>query len=101
MWSLYFILAPNFLVPSIYADTCNDSFFADERYLEDIFSLSLKTPLFLIETLAFCSAGGTQRLPRLVGKSIAKELIFTGRKIGSSDALSMGMLQENLVNVGS
>ncbi|KAI5655765.1 hypothetical protein M9H77_32952 [Catharanthus roseus] len=37
-------------------------------------------------------AGGTQRLPRLVGKSIAKELIFTGRKIGSSDALSMGLV---------
>lgn len=36
-------------------------------------------------------AGGTQRLPRLVGKSTAKELIFTGRKIGGSDALSMGM----------
>ncbi|CAK9184998.1 unnamed protein product [Ilex paraguariensis] len=36
-------------------------------------------------------AGGTQRLPRLVGKSVAKELIFTGRKIGGRDALSMGM----------
>ncbi|EYU43579.1 hypothetical protein ABFS82_03G014700 [Erythranthe guttata] len=37
-------------------------------------------------------AGGTQRLPRLVGKSTAKELIFTGRKIGSKDALSMGLV---------
>lgn len=37
-------------------------------------------------------AGGTQRLPRLVGKAIAKDIIFTGQKINGIEALSMGIL---------
>lgn len=42
-------------------------------------------------------AGGTQRLPRLVGKSVAKELIFTGRKIGGREAMSIGMFTRKLL----
>ncbi|CAL5359769.1 unnamed protein product [Camellia sinensis] len=37
-------------------------------------------------------AGGTQWLPRLVGRSVAKELIFCGRKVGGRDAVSMGLV---------
>jgi enoyl-CoA hydratase/carnithine racemase len=38
-------------------------------------------------------AGGTQRLPRLIGVARAKELIFTGRRIDAMTALEYGILQ--------
>ena len=40
----------------------------------------------------FPGFGGTQRLPRLIGKGKAKELIMTGKMITAQEALAMGIV---------
>lgn len=59
----------------------------------DIRITTNKTKLGLVETkLAIIpGAGGTQRLPRLINPSLAKELIFTGRIFNGEDAHKMGI----------
>jgi enoyl-CoA hydratase len=38
--------------------------------------------------------GGTQRLPRLIGKNRAKEMIFTGKMIPAAEAKAMGLVNK-------
>ncbi|MFW6369162.1 MAG: fatty acid oxidation complex subunit alpha FadJ, partial [Myxococcota bacterium] len=59
-------------------------------------SESPKTTLGLPETMLglIPGAGGTQRLPRLIGVAAALDMILTGRNIRPAKALKMGLVDE-------
>ncbi|HWD08172.1 MAG TPA: enoyl-CoA hydratase-related protein, partial [Actinomycetota bacterium] len=66
---------------------CELALAADFRFIGERATLGLPE----IQLGLIPGAGGTQRLPRLVGLSRAKELIFTGRQVKSGEALSIGL----------
>ena len=50
-------------------------------------SASFRTPEALWGTV-----GATQRLPRIIGKRLAKDLMFTGRALGAEEAREAGLV---------
>ncbi len=60
---------------------------ADFRYLAE--GARVGQPEILLGIIP--GAGGTQRLPRLVGYQRALEMCFTGRQVGASEALELGI----------
>ena len=63
---------------------------ADFRVLGD--SAKVGQPEILLGLIP--GAGGTQRLPRLIGPARAKDLIFSGRFVGAAEALAIGLADE-------
>ncbi|HEX3824039.1 MAG TPA: enoyl-CoA hydratase-related protein [Mycobacteriales bacterium] len=69
---------------------CELALCADRRIAAD--SAQLGQPEILLGVIP--GAGGTQRLPRLIGPAKAKELCFTGRFVAADEALRIGLVDE-------
>lgn len=69
---------------------CELALCADTRIVAD--NAKLGQPEILLGIIP--GAGGTQRLPRLVGPSKAKDMIFTGRFVGAVEALAIGLVDK-------
>jgi enoyl-CoA hydratase/carnithine racemase len=67
---------------------CELAMCADFRFAGD--DATLGQPEILLGIIP--GAGGTQRLPGLVGPARAKELIFSGRQVPAEEALAIGLV---------
>ncbi|MER6531309.1 enoyl-CoA hydratase-related protein [Streptomyces sp. NPDC001508] len=67
---------------------CELALCADYRFAAD--NAKLGQPEILLGLIP--GAGGTQRLPRLIGPAKAKDLIFTGRQVRAEEALAIGLV---------
>lgn len=66
---------------------CELALAADLRFIAD--NAVLGQPEVLLGIIP--GAGGTQRLPRLIGPSKAKDLLYTGRFVKAEEALAIGL----------
>lgn len=67
---------------------CEVALATDLRFCAD--DAKLGQPEILLGIIP--GAGGTQRLARLVGPAVAKELIYTGRQVTADEALAIGLV---------
>jgi len=67
---------------------CEFAMCADLRFAAE--NAKLGQPEILLGIIP--GAGGTQRLTRLVGPSVAKDLVFSGRMISATEALDIGLV---------
>jgi enoyl-CoA hydratase len=56
------------------------------------FVLATTGAAFKYPEVGWGTVGATQRLPRIVGRRMAKELLFTGRVVDAQEALSLGLV---------
>ncbi|MFC4275697.1 enoyl-CoA hydratase/isomerase family protein [Achromobacter aloeverae] len=56
------------------------------------FVLATTQAAFKYPEVGWGTVGATQRLPRIVGRRMAKELLFTGRTIDAQEALQLGLV---------
>lgn len=71
---------------------CELALAADVRFVAD--NAVLGQPEVLLGIIP--GAGGTQRLPRLVGPAKAKDLLYTGRFVKADEALAIGLVDRVL-----
>src|SRR6266446_460353 len=66
------------------------------------FVVASETAVFAVPEVTrgiFPGIGGTQLLPRIIGGPLAKEMIFTGRRVGAAEAKAIGLVN-HLVPAG-
>lgn len=56
------------------------------------FVLATSAAAFKYPEVGWGTVGATQRLPRIVGRRMAKELLFTGRVVDAQEALQLGIV---------
>lgn len=56
------------------------------------FVLATTQAAFKYPEVGWGTVGATQRLPRIVGRRMAKELLFTGRVVDAQEALDLGLV---------
>lgn len=56
------------------------------------FVLATSQAAFKYPEVGWGTVGATQRLPRIVGRRMAKELLFTGRTVDAPEALQLGLV---------